>query len=68
MCGWGVKMQSFQQKPCNSIQQSLSLKRLKVYNRELLDKVRWIPETAALLRHTKRLLLGKLLYAESRQK
>ena len=61
-------MQSFQQKPCNSIQQSLSFKRLKVYKRELLDKVRWIPETVELLRHTKRLLLAKLLHAESRQK
>jgi hypothetical protein len=41
-------MQSFQQKSWNSIQQPLSLKRLKVYIRELLDKVRWIPENAAL--------------------
>ena len=49
-------MQNFQQKTRNSIQQPLRFKRLKVYNRELLDKVRWIPETAALLRDTKRLL------------
>ena len=41
-------MQSFQQKAWNSIQQPLIFKRLKAYNRELLDKVRWIPETAAL--------------------
>jgi hypothetical protein len=41
-------MQSFHQKAWNSIQQPLSFKRLKVYNRELLDKARWIPENAAL--------------------
>jgi hypothetical protein len=41
-------MQSFQQKTRKSIQQPLSFKRLKVYNRELLDKVRWVPETASM--------------------
>jgi hypothetical protein len=41
-------MQSFQQKAWNSIQQPVSFKRLKVYNRELLDKFRWKPETAIL--------------------